>query len=514
MEKMQNLAACSKLDSKLSKSSQKARKSEKMKSLQIQSFKKLPPIFDMTDSAVQVMTYNTNLSPAVKTFSSIVLDLESGVLPAVSLESFSDQSDQYKEVVKNEEGVPFYQTKSLTALQIDAQHAYGYDAVAMATEQSPIRFPQRLMVDASFELQCRARRLFYAQKLKKRVNSKRVEEAYENFQPVYYQLRETTLNDVVDVFFYLPLSDTGNTCYILVVDAEGKVTVMKDTIRCNSLTFTSNWSVYLERVPLVQVEQYGSQCLGEYDMAVKFALTNLALDVDENVHFICCQSTLSWPNLFTVECTECSVNTGGSMYCNNRNASCYAKDELWELSEQEKELRMAAIRRVNEAYNRSMEKFHIDKIVFTSVLLSNERSFDFFDADTVLLKDAVLCRLGTTLYKIRMRLEDGAESSKVSSYEVPMASNMLRCSTFLDNEGSFAFVTKDGDFYVSTFSHVEDRPEAFELKPKLRNVVPPACMSSVRLFRLSLKDNVLIIYYHDGSAHYMLNINESLLEVV
>ena len=471
-----------------------------MDSLQIQSFNYLPPVFDITDDVVQVFTHKHTPERSATTFSSLIFEMEDGHL-ATDQKLLEASKPQYSNSVPNTEGVEFYRTGTLSALSMISHNVIGSDVVVQGDGESPMRFPQRLMRGTTFKDHLRARRCFYAQNFKKEVYpAKRVNAAYWAFQPKHQFLREDILNEEVDVFFYLPLGNTGNTFYMVFVDSDNNETSLKGNFDTDRFTFTSNWAVFIHRSEL---DEYG-----QYDRSVEFSLVNIVLDESEAVHLFCCRGTLYWPDCLTVECIECGVSTSGSQYCNNRMASCYALDDLWNLSEEQKNERMESIRRKNRAANKRLQKFHIGELTVSTKLLANQRFCTLFSADIVASAvDCFLCRLGTKLYKLTMSFD---VLDDIYEYSLPHASTIVECSPFLDNQGALAFITNDGSFYVFCFEHIG----ALDLTPKVRNIVPKHCLSSVRLFLLSFEESALFVYFHDGRHHYMLKLQQSLLNLI
>ena len=470
----------------------------------LKSCSDLPHFFDLKAGIGQVLLYNNNMAPAVRTFSSVYFKLHgnSFELSEGMQQKLKGKRKASAAAIPNASGQLFHEIKYFSALTLQSKgEAFGNDMVQLASKRvSPMDFPQRLMPESSFEDHFRARRLFYSQPLqaKKKGTSKRVAVAldYVRFQPLYTKVRDEDFDDETDVFFYLPLGKhTSPKFYVILVDEKGKEHRLEGSLGTESeeaFTFTSNWNLAL------LVSEAG------YPM-LEFYLTNVVLDEDKAQHFFACNASIEWPRLFMIECVDCSASLSNSQYCTGRGF-CAEVHELMDKGMEDDEIKkqLAAKRMKNQQYNRSLEKHRFGHISVSSMLLAEQAChWPISDVEIAMVRhNSFVCRMGPELFvlntvctvSVDKKLENKLE--EVFEYSLPNLHDYVCASPFVEKK-FFYYLTKDAELHCFDFE--KDLGKAETHKALEKDFCPIDHLSHLRI--VSAERDSIACYFEKNGRH-------------
>lgn len=470
------------------------------------SYSELPPVFDIKATkeggTAQVLLYNNNMAPQVQTFSSVYLRLEKSLeLPLATQRKLKNSLRKGR--LPNASGLMFHEMHYHSALSLQSLSAFGNDMVQSATEKvSPMDFPQRLMPRSTFEDHLTARRLFYAQRFRAKGTSKRVALDYARYQPLRRTLRENSMDEMTEVYFYLPLGKHASPKFcVILVDEKGRQHRLEGSLGTKTRTFTSNWTLSL------LVGDFG------VDPSIEFFLTNVVLDDDRAQHFFCCNSCIDWPRLFMIECTDCACSLSFSQYCSGKGFCAFAKELLENgVPEFQIKVQMAEKRAENRLYNRSLEKYRLDRISLSTILLAEQTcKFSLSDVEIAMIDDeSFVCRMGTELFILYVTAEISLEKrltkmvTEIFEYTMPDWRNVVCCSPIIDNK-CFYYVNTSTELHYFDLQNDLGREKNAPLK---RDFCEKQYLPTLRIF--SGGNGTIVCYYAKEEEHGLIHFKVSL----
>ena len=311
--------------------------------------------------------------------------------------------------------------------------------------------------------------------------------SYWDYQP----LRIPMIDNHV-LFLYMPLGTVEDLQMVVVENGVFKQQLQMELRKSTDpIEFTSNWAVYWNKANM-------DDDLNSYEPWITLVFVNVVKKNGE----IClyhCSFDFNWPRILMSLCCECSVETNGSQLCGGGH--CIAASTVEGFPPEKARDALKRMIWNHRLENQKKALFHIScEKIQTEALCPDTFGYSKMHVGFCMpKKDHLLVCVGKHVYEIYFilnEIDEVYETQFLENEEIACVSKMY------NKRGYFHYITSDGDLVV--FGTLAQKK-----RQQICNLVPINALSTVKLFYVR---RMLLCYYFLDEMHFVVNINESMIQ--